>query len=189
MNDDETFAAEAKEIRGGLLLGLEEASSASELAEFQVRLSDEIIRTEERRKKVRQSLELKEHLLRLRLLGDSLAWRLLHPHAIRNLAKNDGRPPILCDRRPEVEKCLATVRWLSSDGIPAVVADLTHCLRIGDVVGDHTLILAGPGERLELTHRAHSRAAFATGALEAARWVAKAPPGIHAMREVLGLQT
>lgn len=62
-----------------------------------------------------------------------------------------------------------------------------HSLRVGDVVGDHTLILAGPGERLELTHRAHSRAAFAAGALRAARWVVRARPGIHTMREVLGL--
>lgn len=63
----------------------------------------------------------------------------------------------------------------------------THSLRVGDVVGDHTLVLAGPGERLELTHRAHSRAAFAAGALLAARWVVRARPGIHSMREVLGL--
>ncbi|MEM3087315.1 MAG: 4-hydroxy-tetrahydrodipicolinate reductase [Halobacteria archaeon] len=63
----------------------------------------------------------------------------------------------------------------------------THSLRAGDVVGDHTLVLAGPGERLELTHRAHSRAAFAEGALRAARWVVGARPGIHAMGEVLGL--
>ncbi len=62
-----------------------------------------------------------------------------------------------------------------------------HSLRAGDVVGDHTLVLAGPGERLELTHRAHSRAAFAAGALRAARWVVRARPGIHTMQEVLGL--
>ncbi len=62
-----------------------------------------------------------------------------------------------------------------------------HSLRAGDVVGDHALILAGPGERLEITHRAHSRAAFAAGALRAARWVVRARPGIHTMREVLDL--
>lgn len=64
---------------------------------------------------------------------------------------------------------------------------VTHSLRAGDIVGDHTLLLAGPGERLELTHRAHSRAAFAEGALLAARWVVRARPGIHTMAEVLGL--
>ena len=134
MNDDEVFAAETKEIRRALLLGLEEASSARELADFQVRLGDEIVGAEEKRNEGRHRLGLKEHLFRLRLLGDSLAWRLLHPHAIRSLAKNDGRPPTLCDRRPEVENCMATVRQLSLEGIPAIVADLTHCLRIGDVL-------------------------------------------------------
>jgi 4-hydroxy-tetrahydrodipicolinate reductase len=60
-------------------------------------------------------------------------------------------------------------------------------LRGGDVVGDHTLILAGPGERLELTHRAHSRTLFARGALTAARWVAGRPAGKYGMADVLGL--
>jgi uncharacterized small protein (DUF1192 family) len=134
VNDDEAFVIEAKEIRGGLLRRLEQASSASELAEFQALLTDEIVRTEARRKNDRRQFAFKEHILRLRLLGDSLAWRLLHPHAIRNLAKNDGLPPMLYDRRRELEKCIGTVRWLSSKGIPATVSDLTHCLRIGDVI-------------------------------------------------------
>lgn len=60
-------------------------------------------------------------------------------------------------------------------------------LRGGDVVGDHTLILAGAGERLELTHRAHNRGLFAQGALRAARWVVSQPPGRYGMAEVLGL--
>ncbi len=61
-------------------------------------------------------------------------------------------------------------------------------LRGGDVVGDHTLVLAGAGERLELTHRAHNRGLFAQGALRAARWVVSQPPGRYGMAEVLGLQ-
>jgi 4-hydroxy-tetrahydrodipicolinate reductase len=64
-----------------------------------------------------------------------------------------------------------------------------QALRAGDVVGDHTVLFAGPGERIEVVHRAHSRDTFAAGALRAARWVA-APgraPGVHEMREVLGL--
>lgn len=61
-------------------------------------------------------------------------------------------------------------------------------LRGGDVVGDHTLVLAGPGERLELSHRAHDRSLFATGALRAARWVAAiGAPGRYDMADVLGL--
>ncbi len=62
-----------------------------------------------------------------------------------------------------------------------------HSLRGGDVVGDHTVVFAGPGERLELTHRASSRDTFAQGALRAARWVIGRPAGLYSMQEVLGL--
>ncbi len=61
-------------------------------------------------------------------------------------------------------------------------------LRGGDVVGDHTLVLAGPGERIELTHRAHDRSLFALGALRAARWLSACEtPGRYGMRDVLGV--
>jgi 4-hydroxy-tetrahydrodipicolinate reductase len=63
-----------------------------------------------------------------------------------------------------------------------------HSVRGGDVVGDHTVILAGQGERLELTHRASSRDTFARGAIRAARWVIGKSPGLYDMRNVLGLQ-
>ncbi len=62
-----------------------------------------------------------------------------------------------------------------------------HSIRGGDVVGDHTVTFAGPGERLELTHKASSRETFATGALRAARWILGRPPGLYAMEDVLGL--
>jgi 4-hydroxy-tetrahydrodipicolinate reductase len=60
-------------------------------------------------------------------------------------------------------------------------------LRIGDVVGEHTVALAGPGERIELTHRATDRAIFARGALRAAGWLAGRAPGMYTFAEVLGL--
>ncbi|RME90624.1 MAG: 4-hydroxy-tetrahydrodipicolinate reductase [Verrucomicrobia bacterium] len=63
-----------------------------------------------------------------------------------------------------------------------------HALRGGDVVGDHTVIFAGVGERLELTHRASSRETFAQGALRAALWVRQQPPGLYDMQDVLGLK-
>jgi 4-hydroxy-tetrahydrodipicolinate reductase len=62
-----------------------------------------------------------------------------------------------------------------------------HSIRAGDVVGDHTVILAGPGERLELTHKAASRETFAAGALRAARWIVGKPPRLYSMEDVLGL--
>jgi 4-hydroxy-tetrahydrodipicolinate reductase len=61
-------------------------------------------------------------------------------------------------------------------------------LRGGDVVGEHTVIFAGDGERIELTHRATSRTIFAQGAVRAARWTAGRPPGLYSMRQVLGLE-
>jgi 4-hydroxy-tetrahydrodipicolinate reductase len=62
-----------------------------------------------------------------------------------------------------------------------------HALRGGDVVGDHTVIFAAQGERVELTHRASSRETFANGALRAAVWVAGRVPGLYDMQDVLGL--
>jgi len=62
-----------------------------------------------------------------------------------------------------------------------------HSLRGGDVVGDHTVIFAGPGERLELTHKASTREVLARGALRAAHWVVTRPPGVYSMQDVLGL--
>ena len=60
-------------------------------------------------------------------------------------------------------------------------------LRSGDVVGEHTVSFGSLGERLELTHRAHSRDTFARGALRAARWIVGRPPGLYSMADVLGL--
>jgi 4-hydroxy-tetrahydrodipicolinate reductase len=58
-------------------------------------------------------------------------------------------------------------------------------VRAGDIVGDHTVLFAGPGERLEIKHQAHSRTAFASGAVRAARWVVGREPGIYSMTDVL----
>ncbi|HXC01079.1 MAG TPA: 4-hydroxy-tetrahydrodipicolinate reductase [Opitutaceae bacterium] len=63
-----------------------------------------------------------------------------------------------------------------------------HSLRGGDVVGDHTVIFAALGERLELTHKASDRGIFARGALRAAQWVVKQPAGVYDMQDVLGLK-
>jgi 4-hydroxy-tetrahydrodipicolinate reductase len=63
-----------------------------------------------------------------------------------------------------------------------------HSIRGGDVVGDHTVMFANAGERLELTHKASSRDTFANGALRAALWVIKQKPGLYDMQDVLGLK-
>ncbi len=63
-----------------------------------------------------------------------------------------------------------------------------HALRGGDVVGDHTVMFAALGERIELTHKASDRGIFARGALRAAEWVVTQPPGVYDMQDVLGLK-
>lgn len=63
-----------------------------------------------------------------------------------------------------------------------------HAVRGGDVVGDHTVIYAAVGERVELTHKASSRDTFANGALRASAWVVRQKPGIYDMQDVLGLK-
>jgi len=60
-------------------------------------------------------------------------------------------------------------------------------VRAGDIVGEHTVIFGGLGERLEFIHRAHSRDTFARGALRAAQWLARQKPGLYAMQDALGL--
>ncbi|HTH49105.1 MAG TPA: 4-hydroxy-tetrahydrodipicolinate reductase [Candidatus Limnocylindria bacterium] len=63
-----------------------------------------------------------------------------------------------------------------------------HAIRGGDVVGDHTVIFAANGERVELTHKASNRDTFANGALRAAEWIVGREPGIYDMQDVLGLK-
>ncbi|HPJ30894.1 MAG TPA: 4-hydroxy-tetrahydrodipicolinate reductase [Methanothrix sp.] len=91
--------------------------------------------------------------------------------AVRIMAKAAGRDEVIYGREGQ---------GLRGDEIGV------HAVRGGDIVGDHTVLFAGPGERLEIKHQAHSRQAFASGAVRAARWVASAPRGIYSMADVLG---
>ena len=61
----------------------------------------------------------------------------------------------------------------------------THAIRLGDIVGDHTIIFCGNSERIEITHRAHSRDLFALGALKAAKWIVGKPAGLYSMQNAL----
>jgi len=88
----------------------------------------------------------------------------------------------------------AQLKELARHGRHGVVGERTraeigmHAVRGGDVVGDHTVIYAANGERVELTHKASSRDTFANGALRAAAWVVGRAPGIYSMQDVLGLK-
>lgn len=88
------------------------------------------------------------------------------------------------------EMALEDVEQRARDGItgPRRSGDIGFAaLRGGDVTGDHQVIFAGAGERLELMHRATTRAIYAKGAVRAARWVVGRPPGLYGLKEVLGL--
>jgi 4-hydroxy-tetrahydrodipicolinate reductase len=61
-------------------------------------------------------------------------------------------------------------------------------VRGGDIVGEHTVMFAGMGERIEIIHRAQSRDNFARGAIRAAKWIVEQPPGLYDMSDVLGLK-
>jgi 4-hydroxy-tetrahydrodipicolinate reductase len=60
-----------------------------------------------------------------------------------------------------------------------------HAIRLGDIIGDHTIIFCGNSERIEIKHQAHSRDLFAQGALKAAKWVFGKPAGLYSMQDVL----
>ena len=85
---------------------------------------------------------------------------------------------------------LSEVRVDSRAGLTGARTDTTigfASLRGGSVVGDHTVVFAGDGERIELSHLAQDRSTFAHGAVRAAQWLAGQPPGRYRMDDVLGL--
>ena len=90
-----------------------------------------------------------------------------------------------------IDRDLATCAVYGREGVtgerdPKTIGFAT--VRGGDIVGDHTLLFAGIGERVELTHKASSRATFAQGALRAAKWLQGRAPGLYDMRDVLNLK-
>jgi 4-hydroxy-tetrahydrodipicolinate reductase len=90
-------------------------------------------------------------------------------------------------RRQQLDKVVRHGRSGITGERPAAEIGM-HSLRGGDVVGDHTVVFAHPGERVELTHKASSRETFANGALRAAAWVVSQKPGLYDMQDVLGLK-
>jgi len=101
------------------------------------------------------------------------------------------------DFNPEIAETHHTMKKDAPSGTAKTLAEIlkqvrnseipTQSIREGDVVGEHTVIFSGPGESLELTHRAANRGIFAAGALRAAKWIINKPPGLYSMQNVLGL--
>jgi len=87
----------------------------------------------------------------------------------------------------DLEKCAVYGReGVTGERAPSTIGFAT--VRGGDIVGDHTVLFAGTGERIEITHKASSRATFALGALRAARFLKTNPPGMYDMQDVLDLK-
>lgn len=100
---------------------------------YQEALADEILRTEAE-KRQQPSPEVGIHLHRLRLYGDALAHTLLSRYAIRQLARNPGKPPALSRQEKAFSLVLDTARTVAAEGVCPLVADLTHSIRNGDVI-------------------------------------------------------
>jgi len=125
------------------------------------------------------------------ILGDDFDLEVIEAH---HRLKKDA-PSGTARRLAEI---LAEVRALSYSedtrhGREGIVGERTdkeigvHSVRGGDIVGDHTVLFAGIGERIELSHRASSRLTFASGAVRAAKWLLQQKPGLYDMQDVLGL--
>lgn len=77
------------------------------------------------------------------------------------------------------KKMIQVLKEATGREIPA------HAIRLGDIIGDHTVIFCGNSERIEIKHQAHSRDLFALGALKAAKWIYGKPAGLYSMQDVL----
>ncbi len=126
------------------------------------------------------------------LLGDSYDIEIIETHHNKKKDAPSGTALRLGELAAEgINKNFGEVAVLARDGI--VGARKPHeigiqSIRAADVVGEHTVYFAGPGERIELSHRAHSRDHFAKGAATAAAWVLGQDNGCYSMFDVLGLE-
>jgi 4-hydroxy-tetrahydrodipicolinate reductase len=107
------------------------------------------------------------------LLGRDFSPEIIETHHKMKKDAPSGTAKTLAD-------VLKTVQKIQSE-IPI------QSIREGEVVGEHTVIFGGPGERVELTHRAANREIFARGALRATKWIMGRPVGLYSMQDVLGL--
>ena len=123
----------------------------------------------------------------LRRLGPDYDAEIVELHHRRKVDAPSGTARRLCDAIRDVRQDHHVIHGREGEvGARPTDEIAVFGVRGGDVVGDHTVYLLGPGERLELTHRATSRELFAHGALRAARFVCQAPPGRYRMVDVLG---
>lgn len=112
---------------------MEKIDSPKSLLEFQLAIVEEIKKSE-RSANNDETGEHKWHIHLLRCYGDALAWELLHPHTIRNLAKNPSPPASLIDQKDGLKHTIESAHDFTDDGIPVLISDITNCLKISDLV-------------------------------------------------------
>lgn len=126
------------------------------------------------------------------ILGDDYNIEIVELHHNKKKDAPSGTALKLAEMAASgVQRNLAEVGVYERNGIigeRSVEEIGVQTVRGGDIVGEHTIYYCGPGERIEITHRAHSRDNFAQGAAKAAAWVAGKEPGLYTMFDVLGLQ-
>ena len=126
-----------------------------------------------------------------RALGDTVDVEVLEAHHRHKIDAPSGTAVRMGEVLAEaLDRDLAKDAIYGRQGITGARERETigfSTMRGGDIVGEHTVMFAGEGERIEITHRAHSRANFAQGALTAARFIHSQPPGLYDMPTLLGL--
>ncbi len=126
------------------------------------------------------------------ILGPGFDLEIIEMHHRLKKDAPSGTAKTLAEILAEVRK--QQLDKVARHGRAGIVGERTseeigiHSVRGGDIVGDHTVIFANTGERLELTHKASSRETLANGALRAAQWVVNQKPGLYDMQDVLGLK-
>lgn len=129
MRDEQELCA----CRRGLFDSFPPAGTALEVGLYQENLSSEILATE-REMESDDSWERKRHLHLVRIYGDALAHTQLSVHAIRQLARNTGKPPHLSGQGKAFELAIDCLAAISEQGVPSLLADLTHVLKNADVI-------------------------------------------------------
>ena len=121
------------------------------------------------------------------LLGPDYDVEIVEIHHRKKVDAPSGTAALLADSAARAMESEGNLVYGRHGGVgPRPDGEIgVHAVRGGTVFGEHTVILSGPDERLELTHRAASRELFAEGALRAARYLATAKPGLYSMRDAL----
>lgn len=128
-----THRERLRAIRHALFDQMAMAESPEALFELQLAIATEIQESEKVANEDRTG-EVKWHMRLLRCYGDAIAWSLLYPHTIRQLAKNPSAPLHLSGQKGHLETTLQLAREYAQDGTLVLIADITNCIKVGDII-------------------------------------------------------